>query len=125
MALYHFKLGFPKGFNPKVGTKYLNYTHHALGASRSDRYGAIELPKTINTSEAVCIEADICGAVVDKLVYRLSYNSTLDLCIVVVPNCTAFKVLTVWLNLKTDHHRTLNASRYVNPNQEQFKCGPY
>jgi hypothetical protein len=114
MELYHYTLGFPSKFNPNVGTIKLEYSVHAKSASQTDRYGAIQLPGNLKTGSASCIELGLENGAVQKLVYRVSYSDTLDLCIVVAPRQGHFKVLTVWLNLKVDQHETLNASKYVN-----------
>jgi len=47
-----------------------------------------------------------------KYALRVSYNKVEDLCIVV--DETGF-VRTVWLNRKTDNHRTLDKSQYTRP----------
>jgi hypothetical protein len=115
MALYHFEIGFPQGFVSRIGTVGLNYTQHALNAANTDRYGRLPLPKSIDTNKAICIEAEIDGGHVLKLVYRMQLTIGLDLIIVVVPCGLNFKVKTVWANLSTDKHSTLNRSRYETP----------
>lgn len=112
MALYHKDLGFPKGFNSKVGTRFLTYSQHAKLSAINDRYGRIDLPVSVNTNTALCIEAEIANKAVTKLVYRVSYNNTLDLVLVVMPKGAQFIVKTVWLNLKSDKHTTLDLSKY-------------
>ena len=99
MALYHFKLGFPKGFISRIGRIQLDYSRHAVDAAQSDRYGSLKLPTYIDTDKAICIEAEILDKSVLKLVYRISYTNTLDLIVVVVPHGLGFKVKTVWANL--------------------------
>lgn len=115
MGLYHFQIGFPQGFQPRIGRISLDYTKHAQDAALSDRYGSLKLPQYIDTNKAICIEAEIEGKSVLKLVYRMSYTDTLDLIVVVVPHGLGFKVKTVWANLITDKHATLNESRYTRP----------
>ena len=46
--LYHVELGFPKEISKIIGIYLLNYTSHALKASKTDRYCDIILPKHIN-----------------------------------------------------------------------------
>lgn len=111
--LYHKDLGFPKDFNPKVGTVCLTYNNHAHEASKSDRYGAIVLPRSLNTNKAECIELQLIEGRVSKLVYRIGYSKALDLCIVCKPKGNLFVVLTVWLNLKSDSHNTVNLYNYL------------
>lgn len=115
MGLYHFQVGFPKGFISRIGTVPLQYTKHAQDAAAADRYGALKLPTSIDTNKAICIEAEIESGRVLKLVYRLGYTDTLDLIVVVVPCGLSFRAKTVWANLHTDKHATLNSERYTQP----------
>lgn len=112
MKLYHYTLGFPKGFSSNVGTVQLTFTGHALHAALTDRYGRIVLPKSIDTREALCIEALIEGGQVGKLVYRTAYSKNYDLILVCIPKRGGFTVATVWLNDRQDSHQTLDASKY-------------
>lgn len=88
----------------------LSYTFHALEASQTDRYGKIELPATINWSDAEVVEIEVVAGKVFKVVARLHHDSKNDLVIVVLLN--GYKVKTVWLNRKNDKHRTLDISKY-------------
>ena len=115
--LYHKDLGFPKGFNSQVGTVLLQYTQHAKLAALSDKYGRIELSKTLNTSEAECIELQVEQGQVTKLVYRIAYDTGRDLVIVCRPQGNGFIVPTLWLNLKSDKHETLDVSKYIQLNK--------
>lgn len=115
MSLYHKDIGFPKGFNAQVGTRMLIYTKHAKNAALNDRYGVINLPKYVDTKNAQIIEAEVAGKIVTKLVYRVSYSKDLDLSIAVIPVDDKFLVKTVWLNKRTDIHKTLNRSVYAIP----------
>ena len=111
-SLYHFQVGFPRDFNARVGVVDLQYTQHALEAASKDRYGLIKLPKILNTHDALCIEVELDGAEVIKLVYRQSYSPDLDLCFAVSPARGHFKVRTAWLNSKADKHKTLDVTKY-------------
>jgi DNA polymerase/3'-5' exonuclease PolX len=113
MIIYHYTLGFPKGFNPDVGTIPLKYTRHAVEASQNDKYGPIKLPGALDTGAAKCIEVYLDGGRVQKLVYRMPQLGPCDLVLVVVPDGGAFKVLTVWKNLKSDQHETLQVGKYT------------
>lgn len=46
--LYHVELGFPKSIKKISGMFLLDYTEHAIKASKNDRYGDIILPKHID-----------------------------------------------------------------------------
>jgi len=110
--LYHFELGFPKGLKTKFGIIPITYTQHAQKAAEDDRYGKMVLPSTINTTTARCIEAEVNGNVVSKLVYRAKYNHELDMILVLSRDCS---VRTVWFNKRGDKHKTLDASKYTVP----------
>jgi hypothetical protein len=106
--LYHFELGFPEGLRTSFGVVSLKYTNHAKRAASNDRYGKINLPKTIDTNGAKCIEAEVTNGVASKLVYRVGYDEDLDIVMVLRSNL----VITVWFNKKSDKHKTLDASKY-------------
>jgi hypothetical protein len=112
MALYHKDIKLPKGFNSAIGTICLTYSNHAHQTARSDKYGSIVLPRSINTNKALCFEVELIEGKVTKLVYRVAYDSTLDLILVCRPKGNGFNVTTVWLNLKSDKHATLDLTRY-------------
>jgi hypothetical protein len=112
-GLYHFQTGFPKIFNSNIGTIDLQYSTHAQDAARSDRYGQVWLPKSIDTSKAQCIEIQYKSGYVNKLVYRVSYTAHLDLCLVCFIAGNRLLVATVWLNSRQDKHKTLDRSKYI------------
>ena len=62
-------------------------------------------------NRAASDEATVEGSRITKVVYRQHYDSKHDLCLVI--NFTISRVITVWLNEKSDHHRTLDRSRYA------------
>ena len=108
--LYHFQVYMPN-LPLKFGKQRLSYSNHAINASRDDRYGDIQLPTFIDTNTAKVIEVEIVqDRFLSKVVYRVSYNETHDLIIVVIPE--RWLVKTVWLNAKSDKHQTLNRGRY-------------
>lgn len=115
MALYHFQIGFPKGFNSNVGKVRAQYTRHAYEAALTDRYGRIVLPRMVDTQDAQCVEVELDGGRVSKLVYRIAYSKNYDLVLVCIPVQGHFLVKTVWLNKRRDQHLTLDASRYSVP----------
>jgi len=109
-GLYHFSLGFPKGFTKPNQVIKLRYGLHAQHAALNDRYGRIILPESIDTSLAQVIELEIMRQQVNKVVLRISYNNSHDLVLVIHPR-DGF-VRTVWLNSKFDKHKSLDKSRY-------------
>lgn len=117
--LYHQDVYFPSQWQASfknVKTE-LYYGRHALLAADNDRYGRIDLPKEITFSfkNIVEVETDSFNNII-KVVVRLSYDSKHDITLAVLKN--GF-VKTVWLNLKTDIHRTLDKSKYVNFSQKK------
>ena len=114
-TIYHYTMGLPKGFDSNVGTVPLRYTRHAVEASQNDKYGPIKLPACLDTAAALCIEVYLQDGAVSKLVYRVTQSGPTDLVFVVVPDGRAFKVLTVWKNLKSDRHETLKSWKYARP----------
>lgn len=114
MPLYHYQIGFPKDlkFEPLFG---FNYSLHARLEAMKDRFGKIDhfpqnfLPRTDKVVEA---ETDAFGKLV-KIVFRKYYDAKFDLVIVLfVPTKT---VKTMWLNARSDTHKTLDRSRYDKP----------
>lgn len=111
MALYHSEVYMPTHLANPCHRGRLRYTKHALRAALDDRYGAIVLPTRFVPEAAVLIETetDNCDQV-QKQVWRIQLDEKRDLILVIMP--TGW-VKTVWSNLRTDHHNTLNRQRYV------------
>ena len=112
MALYHFKIGFPKGLISKarLGVIEPKYSRHAQLAALDDRYGNIDLPERINTNKEKVIEAEVIGAKITKIVYRMRYTDFLDLIVVLTSQGI---VKTVWLNETKDKHSNLSYKSYM------------
>jgi len=110
-GLYHYLLGFPKVEMPK-GILPLVYGEHAKDEIRSDRYGKINAPQSINFLHAKIVELEVKNGCVEKVVARIHHDARRDLILVVKPD--GF-VKTVWLNTKDDKHKTLNRARYRRP----------
>lgn len=110
--LFHYKLGLPKIINTNFGIMELTYGYHALKESTQDRYGLINLPKSIDTSKAKVIEIEADNRYAKKVLYRIPYNEKLDLMLAIIPYKKFVK--TVWINEKTDNHLTLDKSKYCN-----------
>lgn len=130
-VLYHKDIGFPKdvvmprGFTPKM---YLNYGGHARYEAMADRYGQMKLPKMVDITKGQIIEIGVTNQmtgnqyekVVTKMVVRFPYDDKKDLVIVImIP--TGF-VKTVWANLKTDSHKTLDRSKYADPGKDALRA---
>jgi hypothetical protein len=116
-TLYHKDIGFPdnlempRGFHPIMS---LTYSSHANEEALSDKYGEIRLPQRVDVRKGTTVEVGVRNNVVSKLVIRFSYDANKDIVMVINPN-DGF-VRTVWFNEKNDRHKTLDRSKYVDPN---------
>jgi hypothetical protein len=110
MVLYHAAIGLPKWFKAPTGVVAPRYGDHARFEAQVDRYGKIELPKTIDLSKFKVIEVGVDNGKVAKVLFRGPLDATRDLCIVLAANGY---VKTVWVNLRSDTHRTLDRSKYA------------
>lgn len=103
-------------FDLPSGIKLLTYSKHAKLQSKSDRYGEIKLPVVLDVSKAQIVEIDYCPIhnIVTKFVLRKRYTNLLDLCFVTIPTEfeSSYFVKTVWINERTDTHKTLDSKKY-------------
>lgn len=112
--LYHFELGFPKHLTiRKVGPLKLKYSRHAQSAAKNDRYGIITLPETVVIEPQDLIEIGMVGEKPTKIVVRQAYDVLHD--IIIVMNTADNLVRTVWLNRRSDLHKTLDVRKYCKP----------
>ncbi len=115
--LYHYETGIPFKLNLPT-TLDLHYSNHALRAAQNDRYGCIDLEDTIATKGAKVIEVETCDRTGNpiKVLIRKDHDATTDVCFAIALNNSVggkFVVKTVWLNKKSDLHRSLDKSRYA------------
>lgn len=114
MDLYHSSIRLPEGFTAPSQRVSIDYGSHARSEAFADRYGKIALPATIPLSMFEVIEVGIEGGRVKKILFRGHIDSTRDLCIVLIPNANGpWFCKTVWVNLRSDLHRTLDRSKYI------------
>jgi len=115
MPLYHKDIGLPKVSLP-TGQFTLDYSSHAREEAVVDRYGNIKLPRVIDTSKAevIEVETDTSGKV-SKVLYRMQLDERRDICMPVIPRGLKLFVKTVWVNLRSDRHKTLDRSKYAKP----------
>jgi hypothetical protein len=109
-GLYNVALGLPVLNFKGLGPIRLIYSRHAQQAALNDRYGHINLPTVLNPMHAELIEVEMSGGAPVKAVFRLPLDDRRDICLVVLPSGL---VKTVWVNLASDAHKTLDASKYV------------
>jgi hypothetical protein len=116
--LYHKDIGFPDdlelpaGFHPIMT---LRYGSHANEEALKDRYGPIRLPQRIDVRKGTTIEVGVRDdRIISKMVIRFDYDAEKDIVMVINPK-DGF-VRTVWFNMKSDQHKTLDRSKYADPN---------
>jgi hypothetical protein len=117
-GLYHKTIGIPanaaKSF---LGHHRLIYTAHARVQATLDRYGKLPTPETILIGLAEIIEIEVEAGWPVKIVVRINsgVRPGLDLVLVLRPTEGGLRVVTLWGNLATDNHRTLNRAAYQTP----------
>lgn len=109
--LYHKDLFVPEIVKKQLpqGKFELSYSEHAMQECQ-DGNGKIVPPKYLDTQYALPFEFEVNDGKLTKVLYKVGYNLVYNLIIVVIPD--RFFVKTLWLNAKTDHHRTLDKSKY-------------
>lgn len=110
--LFHKDVFMPNSVSAPCFEGRLRYSHHAIQASKTDRFGGITLPEIFVAANAVLIESEYKDGHVIKQVWRQTMDEDRDL--VLVLNASG-NVKTVWINLKTDKHGTLRRGMYVRP----------
>ena len=130
--LYHMEIGFPKNFRAPSGKYQLEYSRHAHEACLDDRYGYIPKLKQIDTDRMKIVELGVQDGRVSKILYRGTLpcmdchkagvdqrncpHPRRDMCIVVIPKANQpWFVKTVWINLQSDKHKTLDERKYAKP----------
>jgi hypothetical protein len=114
--LFHSEVFMPASAKKPIHEGPLRYRKHAFDESRNDRYGQIALPAEFSSSNAQLIEAEVLlehdQARVVKQLWRQPLDAKRDLVMAILEGGM---VKTVWVNLKTDKHRSLDKSRYMRP----------
>ncbi len=113
-GLFHRDVLMPPGLAAQACKRFvLTFSHHAKQACRTDRYGVIIPPVRITPTVEQLIEVEAASGFVTKAVARLPHDSTRDLIVVYIPEGETAHVKTLWFNLNSDKHFTLDKSRYV------------
>lgn len=115
MELYHRDKGFPEWFTAPTGRVKIAYGSHARKAANDDRYGRLRLLQSITLDRFAVIEIGVENGRVAKMLLRGTYDDTRDLCIVLMPSNRAWFCKTVWANLVSDTHKTIDYTRYLAP----------
>ncbi len=114
MSIYqfHVEVNMPERYKAPIYEGPLKYRRHAREEAQMDRYGSIPLPAVFDASKAQLIEVDF-DTDVDKVVKQLWRQPLDDKRDIVMAIMEDGFVRTVWVNLRTDKHRTLNRAKYV------------
>lgn len=88
----------------------LTYSNHALKAANNDRYGNVKLPQSIGLANGYIFEVETQDKTIAKLAIRYPLKGGLDITFVLLYNSGIVK--TVWLNKRSDVHKTLKRSKY-------------
>lgn len=112
LLLFHVEVAMPDRLKKPIFEGRLRYGTHSRMEALSDRYGSIVLPVEFSAAKAKLIEAEVDSDTNQciKQVWRQPLDEDRD--IVLVITNTGF-VKTVWVNLHSDKHHTLNRARYV------------
>jgi hypothetical protein len=98
---------------------HLHYSGHSLREAIHDRNGIIYHPPiqlTFTESNVIEVELNHDHSRVNKMVVRIPYCDLRDLVLVLdtfEPGVRECRVRTLWTNLKTDRHATLDRSKYA------------
>jgi len=105
-------LSLPRGFQPVIS---LRYGDHAREEGMKEKYGILTLPKRIDlrTVDMFEVGTQPGSMVINKVCVRMPHDDEKD--IIIVISLPSGFVKTVWANLKSDKHKTLNAANYVQP----------
>ncbi len=118
--LFHKDVFIPEHARQPLHQGALRYGNHASHVSTNGGdYADIELPRQFSAEDAILIEAELdakTGQVI-KQVWRQRMNEEWDLCF---PMLAGGFVKTVWLNRRTDTHKTLDKKKFVGG--YQWRC---
>lgn len=115
--LFHREVFWPKRLDKILpfGIRKLEYTGHAKRAGHTDRYGFVTLPDSVDLSKAYIFEAEEKEkGKISKFAFRLSTRPEFDTVFVAMPENGSLIIKTVWINVKSDNHATLDKSKYAN-----------
>ena len=115
MGLYHSEVYMPKLLQQPCFEGRLRYSRHAIDEANSDRYGDITPPPYFyveGKEKLIEVETDSKTGKVVKQVWRQALDDERDIVLVITADGN---VKTLWVNLKTDKHKTLDRSRYIKP----------
>jgi hypothetical protein len=92
----------------------LNYSNHAKQAAGDDRYGRVPLFEEIAFEPSDIVEVLVEAGQPVKAVARFPLEDGRDVVYVLSrPDCGITFVRTLWVNLGSDNHATLDRSKFV------------
>lgn len=115
-TLYHPKVFMPAWFKAPQERVALKWSNHAVRAGMNDRYGVIPVFKTLPLSQFEVVEIAAANNECTKLVVRGRFDNERDVVFVLIPPFEPgrpYFVKTVWFNLNSDQHKTLDRSKYA------------
>ena len=119
VLLFHRDIGIPDYAKRQLAALpvlQLGYTHHAQRACLDDKNGSVFCPPALYKFKVKnLIEVEVINGTVTKFVVRLEFEPDRDLVLVIQVDAYCPRqgfVRTLWTNLKTDQHNTLDASKY-------------
>lgn len=123
-VLYHPEVYMPKNSRP-LGHVRVSYTKHAMKAANDDRYGGIPTPHILDLSGFSLVELAQEDGRDTKYVLRGALDSDRDVVYVLRYNVGSrgirnYFVVTMWINLNSDKHRTLDRSKYATARQARL-----
>lgn len=112
--LYHKEVYAPEVVFRSPGVMRLRYSRHAQQAAIDDRYGDLSeyLTPYLDFDYVEIVEVEMVEGQITKRVVR--HQVTDDLVLVLAVGADGF-VRTVWGNLVSDRHRTLDRTKFVQP----------
>lgn len=114
MTLFHSDIRLPTGFVAPTNRVSLRWSRHADEARLSDRYITIPRFKTATLGRLKVIEVGVQAGKVVKILFRGRLDDDHDVCMVLRPaGKDNWTVVTVWVNVVSDAHKTLDRSKYV------------
>lgn len=116
-VLYHDEVYMPRNNRP-LGHVRVSWSRHARKAATDDRYGHIPMPHILDLSGFRLVELAQEDGKDTKYVLRGSLDNERDVVYVLRWNVGSrgirnYCVVTVWVNLNSDKHRTLDHSKYA------------
>ena len=113
-GLYHAEVRLPNGYRHPRFSVNVEYSNHARREAASDRYGRIVLDPFVDLSFFETVEVEITAGTVSKIVVREAGHVERQRVLVLIPRKgQRWFCKTVWINVRSDSHKTLDRSRYV------------